>query len=369
MVLGPIGLGLVDVALPEDARRVESIAEIALLIGLFCVGLRLRAPLSWQDWRRPLRLATLSMLTTVLLVAAIAHVVFGLSFPEGLLLGAILAPTDPLFISEVHLPAGAVADAERAGLAAEGAIGSALAAPLLVLALGALGGRDLAPAATRWLVLDVLWSVGAGAAIGWLLGRLAWQVLAKLARESRDSLPGGLLICGLAAVSYCGALALGGQGLVAVLVAGLVLSHGGRLQAPPTAYRLPPRLMQLAQRVERVAAVAVALLLGALLTVSDIRAEMFALALLMVLVVRPLAAELGLGGLQVAAGERWLARWFGVRGTASLYCLMIAANQGLPTRLVRDLTALVLVTLATSLLLQALAATPLVSGRLGDAPR
>ncbi len=73
----------------------ERAAEVAVLISLFAVGLKLGLPLSDKGWYLPVRLAIVSMTITVALIAVLGMVCLGLSFGAAVLLGAILAPTDP----------------------------------------------------------------------------------------------------------------------------------------------------------------------------------------------------------------------------------------------------------------------------------
>ena len=90
--LGPAGLALLAPDPLAYSVILERAAEVAVLISLFAVGLKLALPLSDKGWRLPLRLATVSMTITVALIAAIGMVGLGLSLGAAVLLGAILAP-------------------------------------------------------------------------------------------------------------------------------------------------------------------------------------------------------------------------------------------------------------------------------------
>ena len=81
----------------------ERIAEVAMLISLFAVGLKLGLPLRDRRWRLPARLALVSMAVTVTLIALLAVLVFDLSPGVAVLVGAILAPTDPVLASDVQV--------------------------------------------------------------------------------------------------------------------------------------------------------------------------------------------------------------------------------------------------------------------------
>lgn len=130
-VLGPIG---VDVLQPDPrlhAGLLERFAEVGLLISLFSVGLRLGVPLRDRRWYLPLRLAFLSMAAMVAMVAVVGIWLLGLPLGAAVLLGAILAPTDPVLASGMHSDATSRPDRLGFGLAGEGGFndGAAVALP------------------------------------------------------------------------------------------------------------------------------------------------------------------------------------------------------------------------------------------------
>ena len=94
--LGPAGWEVVTLNPLTHAPILERVAEVAVLISLFSVGLELGLPLSNRDWLLPLRLAFVSMTLTVVLIAVVGVLLLGLPLGAAILLGAILAPTDPV---------------------------------------------------------------------------------------------------------------------------------------------------------------------------------------------------------------------------------------------------------------------------------
>src|SRR5215204_6241936 len=99
VVLGPIGFPVFAVSSVLHAPLLHRLAEIGVIASLFSAGLKLRSPLRDRRWRIPLRLAFVSMAVTVGLIAAFG--VYGLGLPVGaaILLGGVLAPTDPVLAS------------------------------------------------------------------------------------------------------------------------------------------------------------------------------------------------------------------------------------------------------------------------------
>ncbi|HVW70787.1 MAG TPA: cation:proton antiporter [Steroidobacteraceae bacterium] len=356
VLIGPAGLHLLEPHVVEDSALVESVSELVLLAALFCAGLRLRVPFEWHLWRVPLRLATLTMLATATLAAAAAHVLFGMSLIEALLLGAVLAPTDSVLASDIHAPAEVDQDAVPFTLAAEGALTSALAAPLLLLVLEFLGFGDSGSSTLGMHLLTGAWAVAAGAVVGWLVGVLMLRWLALLDSDRQGDFLEDMIVVATAVLTYVGALALRADGLIAVFVAGLAVSHGGRLRHSLRKPTPSARVLRFAGRVERFAAVLVMVLLGALLDSVDLRLRMAVFALLFLAGLRPLAVRLGLGGLGVAAAQRRPLEWFGARGAASLYCLGLAINHGFGGPFAYELAATALVVVVTSIVFSAVSA-------------
>jgi sodium/hydrogen antiporter len=373
-------LGLMPPLELEHARTAQVLIEAGLVVGLFCAGLKLTAPLDAAHWRLPLRLVAITMPVTAALTAGAARVLLGLPIEEAIMLGVILAPTDPLLASCLEQPGIESHGAARFVLLAEGALTSSLALPLLMLAIGFAGERDLGPLAARWLALDAVWAVAGGALLGALMGTLAVRALARLDARAETSWLVVLLAASALASTYGAALIVQVNGLVAALAAGLAFSRGGiawrggrlvfRDGSRPS--RLAQQLASGADRIERVIGLAAVALIGALLAGSAVHPALVLFGLLMLVAVRPLAARLGIGAAprvwlsgeraadaerRAGSGDRQALAWFGVRGIASLYYLSLVldgptvANGG-------DLAAITLAVLATSVALHGLTALP-----------
>ena len=158
-VLGPSLLDVLQLPSLRDAAILERITEAAVVISLFTAGLKLRVPLSERRWRLPVQLATLSMALTVGLVALIAY--FGLNLPLGaaILLGAILAPTDPVLASDVQVSDPFDADRVRFGLTGEAGLNDGAAFPFVMLGLGLLGLHQIGEFGWRWFAVDLVLSL------------------------------------------------------------------------------------------------------------------------------------------------------------------------------------------------------------------
>ena len=138
-VLGPDAMNVLRPDPIGHARVLEHLAEVGLLISLFAVGMQLGVPLRDRRWRLPVRLASVSMAVMVGMVAAIGVWVLHLPLGAAILLGAILAPTDPVLASGVQSEPGSRPDRLGFSLAGEGGLNDGTAFPFVMLGLGLLG--------------------------------------------------------------------------------------------------------------------------------------------------------------------------------------------------------------------------------------
>jgi hypothetical protein len=148
----------------RTARALERIAEVVLLLSLFGSGLKMSLGLSDGRWLLPLRLAVVSMLVTVALIAGAGVAWLGLPLGAAILLGGILAPTDPVLASDVQVAEPTDRDRLRFALTGEAGLNDGTAFPFVLLGLGLLGLHDLGNSLWRWLAIDVLWGVASASA-------------------------------------------------------------------------------------------------------------------------------------------------------------------------------------------------------------
>ena len=142
-ILGPAVWAVLTPSPFVHTDILERVTEVAVLLSLFSVGLKLGLPLSNWHWLLPVRLAFVSMTLTVALVAVVAIWGLGLSPGVAILLGAILAPTDPVLASAVQVESSGDRDRLRFSLTGEGGLNDGTAFPFVMLGLGLLGLHDL----------------------------------------------------------------------------------------------------------------------------------------------------------------------------------------------------------------------------------
>lgn len=390
VALGPIGLGLVDLDPVGDAGLLDRLTEVAVLISLFGAGLRLRRALTDPRWRLALRLATIVMVVTVGLVAIAG--VYGLGLPLGaaVLLGAVLAPTDPVLASDVQVEHPTDQDRLRFALTGEAGMNDGTAFPFVMLGLGLLGQHELGAFGWRWAAVDLVWAVVAGLGVGWALGWGVSRLVLWLRRERREALGlDDLLALGLIALAYGVALAVKGYGFLAVFAAGYALrreerrttekeqgagapppdvqgaAHAGRAEEVATAPDTAPAYMAQAalgftEQLERLAEVGVVLLLGGMLSARTLSPDGWWFVPLLLLVIRPLAVLVGAPMRGAPPLQRRLVMWFGIRGIGSVYYLTYAIEHGVTGATADRLVAIVFTTVAVSVVVHGVSVTPLM---------
>jgi sodium/hydrogen antiporter len=382
VVMGPLVLGMAVFDPWVRSQWLERLAECAVIVSLFTAGLKLREPLRNERWRVPLRLAFLSMACTVGLIAALGVVALGLPLGAAVLLGAVLAPTDPVLASEVQLESAADRDRLRFSLTGEAGMNDGTAFPFVMLGLGLLGLHEIGEFGWRWLAVDVLWAVTGGLAMGALLGVGIGHVVLHLRRTRREAF--GLdefLTLGLIGLSYGLAILAHTYGFLAVFAAGLALRaverrcNDGHPHAVSFIVRekeeeiadprkAPAHLVQSVtyfnEQIERVLEVALVLLVGIMLAPPFLDTQNWWFVPVLLLVIRPVAVWLGLLGSPTDRGQRLMISWFGIRGIGSLYYLTYAINRGLPEDLARQLISFTLAAVATSVVVHGVSVTPLM---------
>ncbi|WP_298408084.1 cation:proton antiporter [Janthinobacterium sp.] len=386
LLLGPMFLGLFAFDLLQQAPLLETLTEIAVLISLFSAGVKMPVPFSLARWLPSLRLAWLSMAISVALVAAFACLVLGLPLGAGVLLGAILAPTDPVLATDVQLRHAGDSEQLRFILTSEAGMNDGSGFPFVMLGLGLLGLHELGPHGATWLWRDLLWASAAaialGAAGGALLAWLGWQVRAK---EPKHAMLDDLAALGLIALVYGLTTWLHAWGFLAVFFAGVALrqtelrlagapkDRQGLLQAEathavsaikPHASVVPLTVsgesLVFKEHLERLSELTLVLLLGGTVTAAAWSWQSWSVALFLLLVARPASVMLGLLASGTSVRLRGLAAWFGVRGIGSLYYLSYAIAHGLPRPLARELADITVVVVIVSIVAHGLTVKPLL---------
>jgi NhaP-type Na+/H+ or K+/H+ antiporter len=356
VALSPYGVNLVQ--LRPDANFLERLTEFAVLISLFGCGLKMNRPLTAWAWNSTIRLIGFLMPLSIFAVAAIAHWVLQLNWGAAVLLGAILAPTDPVLASEVQLDNPSDRDELRFGLTSEGGLNDALAFPFVYFGLHWLEDDNWQTWFGKWVAVDVIWAIAIGIGMGIVVAR-AIQWLDRRLQEHRpaDDLLEDFLALAAILITYALAELANGYGFAAVFVAGVVMQR-----------RTPDRDKSLSQlhfieRVEKLVEIAAILLLGSLLRIEPLfrfAAPALLVAGLLLFLIRPLGGWLSMLGAPVPRATRWLFGWFGIRGVGSLYYLTYAFGHGLEGETGELIAWITFTTIVLSVVIHGVSTTPIM---------
>jgi sodium/hydrogen antiporter len=386
LALGPWGVGFARVDPAVAADWLHHGAEVAVIISLFTVGLKLRL-LPTDPFLRPaICLAFISMTITVGLVSAVAVASMGWSWGAAILLGGIIAPTDPVLASDVQLRNARDRDRVRLTLSAEAGLNDGTAFPFVILGLTLIHKEDLGVLAWRWWTLDVAWAVVGGLGIGAFLGRGLGLILLRLnTRPERVLDYGEYLVLGVVGVSYALAVEARAYGFLSVFAAGVALRTVELERSPKEpvelAASLPsgsfshlennlasdPRtapgyltelLLGTNEQLDHLLEVTLVLVVGLALASAGIAWEMLWLAPVLFLVIRPVAVLPLILLRRFTRFQLGSLAWFGIRGIGSIYYLFYAIGEGVPRPLQEKLTSLTMTLVAISIVVHGLSVAP-----------
>jgi len=311
-----------------DAKVIGRLAEFSVIVALFGTGLKLDRALDRRAWGPVARLLGIVMPLTIAAVTLFGTQVMGLSLGAAIILGAVLAPTDPVLAGDVGVgPPGDEDERDpNFALTAEAGLNDGLAFPFVFLGVF-VATEDGSGWLVEWLAADVLYALTVGIALGALGGYLiaksiVWLRDRDLLGEALD----GWVAVGAVLLVYGIVEVAGGYGFLAAFAAGLAFrryEHG---------HELNRTVHDGAEVVEKFSELALILVLGSMVTITGLQqagASGWLLVPVLLLVIRPLATLLAFSGSRIARRERVFIGWFGVRGIGSLYYVAVALGFGI----------------------------------------
>jgi len=381
LLVGPTGLGLFHFNPLKESALLELLTEIAVLISLFAAGVKMPVPVTLPRWRTPILLAFVSMAVTVALVAFFAHYLLGLPLGAAILLGAIIAPTDPVLATDVQIRHPGDRDRLRFTLTCEAGMNDGTAFPFVMLGLGLLGLHELGEVGLHWMLVDVLWATAAGITVGVVAGSGLAHLVSRLRYKHADNgLLDDFLGLGLIASVYGLSVLISAWGFLAVFFAAVALRQtelrlsGGtpepqQLQnevlGAEDDYTSPHCVSEgslvFKEHLERLSELVLILLIGGTLFLDSWSWRALGFTLFVFTVARPVSVMVGLLGTRTPWRIRGMVGWFGVRGIGSLYYLMYAIQHGLAEDLAVELIHLTLVVVALSILVHGISVKPMMS--------
>jgi NhaP-type Na+/H+ or K+/H+ antiporter len=318
----------------EHPRPWELLAELCVIVGLFGTGLRIDRLAGRKQWLPTLRLLLFAMPATILMLALAGWAFAGMTLAGGLLLGAVLAPTDPVLAGDVQVgpPHEGGEHPVRYTLTTEAGLNDGLAFPFVHLAIllaaagaGAAGAGEFGLlTAGEWVARDLFYRVIVGglggATVGWFLGKIlfVWPAENALSKTSSGvvALAGVLLAYGLTEMAE-------GYGFIAAFVAGYTLRRS------ETEHEFHRRLHDFSESIEHALTAIILVGLGAAMPMlwPHLDWSHISIALLLIFVIRPAAAWTSLRGTPLPGRDRLVVAFYGVRGVGSVYYLAYAGHH------------------------------------------
>ncbi|NES96931.1 MAG: sodium:proton antiporter [Desertifilum sp. SIO1I2] len=356
--LGPYGTGLIS--LTPSAELIERITELVVIISVFSCGLKMNRPFKPWAWQITARLIGFLMPLCIIAIAAVSHWLVGLDWGASILLGAILAPTDPVLASEVQLAHVEDRDELRFGLTSESGLNDALAFPFVYFGLHLIENPAWSEWFRQWVAIDLFWAIGAGVAMGFAVAKAVVWIEQRLQNQRPvDEIMEDFIALSILLLTYSLTEIINGYGFLAVFVAGVTVQAGYYHEQTKRLHQL-----EFIERLEKLLEIGTILLLGTLLRVNPILhfgGQALIVTGFLLLAIRPLGAWLSTLGHDCSQpSTRWLMGWFGIRGVGSLYYLGYALGQDLSPRLGEQLTWITCIVILISIVLHGITATPLM---------
>ncbi|MCD9856751.1 cation:proton antiporter [Epilithonimonas sp. JDS] len=333
------------------------LTELIVIISLMGTGIKIDRKFSFKRWSSPLKLVSLTMFLCIIAASALGYYFLGLSLASAVLLGAVLAPTDPVLASDVQVgpPNDDMKSEAKFSLTAEAGLNDGVAFPFtwLAILIGlVLGGKQ--GSFFEWFAIDVIYKITAGIILGFLCGKGLGILLFKVSKKyealnTRDglvALAATLFVYGITEIIHA-------YGFIAVFICAITLRHFEKDS------RYHDKLHSFTDQIERLLLCLLLLMFGgaiALGILDPITWEMVAFTFIFLFMVRPLSGWLALSSSKMKTKEKIAVGFFGIRGMGSIYYLAFAFGEfNFPYQ--EKLWAIVSLTILFSIVIHGLTAT------------
>jgi len=319
-MLGPAGLGLLDVTLESPTLRV--VATLSLVLVLFTDAVSLSVAEVQRHRGLAFRVLGPGTLLSAGLIALAGWLLLEIPLAAAAILGAALASTDPVMLRGLLRRPG-LSEPVRLALRLESGLNDAVLLPVVLVAMSFLGQSGLL-SQTEWarIGLDLfLLGPGAGIAVG-LFAIGALEIVRRKTGVRRDY--ESIYSLGVAFAAYAAAEAVHGSGFLAAFAAGLTIAA--------LDVELCDCFLEYGQTTAEMALLFTFVLFGSSLIWSGFLVlswpvVYFAVA---VLLIRPIAFFVSLAGTRLDCRSRLLIAWFGPRGLSSLLLVLVPVFAAAP---------------------------------------
>lgn len=362
----PLELPLIN---PEDRifdrQWMEYITEFIVIISLAGTGLKMKRQPGWKTWSTGIYLLAIAMPLTIAAVAFLGWWWIGLAPASAILLGGVLAPTDPVLASNVQVgpPKDDSAEDEvRFGLTLEAGLNDGLAFPFIYLALALMAASNWSDALITWAWWDFGYRIAMGTLMGWAMGKIMLWTFNRFADKMSDrrdtEIEEGLFILAATLLTYALTEITEGYGFLAVFVAAVV---SGRQESTDVETR--QRSYEAIDQVEQAILGIFLIAFGGIIAtggLAHLNWQGAALGAALLLIIRPLSGLIAFLPSGLSFVEKMAISYFGIRGVGSLYYLAYAHNsEQFPE--IDVIWSIVNFTMLASILLHGLSVKPVLS--------
>ena len=358
VLLGSYGFGLIEIR--PDTQFLERLTEFVVIISVFGCGLKINRPLKLWAWRSTIRLIGLLMPLSIGMITLLGHYALGLGWGAAVLLGAILAPTDPVLASEVQLAHVEDKDELRFALTSEGGINDSLAFPFVYFGLYWFKDPNLDNWFKNWVAIDLVWAIISGIVMGILVAKaIVWIDRHLQKRRPADDLMEDFVAIAIVLLTYSLTELINGYGFLAVFVAGLVVQRSYFCQQDKRMAQL-----EFTEQIEKLLEVTAIIVLGTVLLIEPMlkyAGQSLLIAGSLLLIIRPLGMWLSTIGSDLPKETRTLMGWFGIRGLGSIYYLTYALGKGVKGDPAEQIAWITYSVVVLSIIFHGITAAPLMA--------
>jgi NhaP-type Na+/H+ or K+/H+ antiporter len=330
--LGVLSYLFMDMLPTPDPVRYEDytvhITELVIIISIMGGGLKIDRPFSLKTWGIPFRLLTITMVSCIFLLTMLAYLVLHFDFASSLLLGAALAPTDPVLAADVQVgpPLEKTKDNVRFALTAEAGMNDGMGFPFTWLAISVASlGPNNAESILQWFAYDFVYKIAAGILAGFLLGKLLGYLIFNISEKTKFiNINDGFIAVASALLVYGLTELVHGYGFIAVFVSAVTLRN---YEFTNEFHR---DLHDFSDQIERILVAVVLLVFGGSLIHGVLDAltwPMAVVGIIFIFLIRPFSGMVGLMNTDLHVKEKLGISFYGIRGLGSFYYLSFALTQ------------------------------------------
>ena len=344
-------------------NRTETLhlTELVVIISLMGTGIKIDRPFRWKTWSSPLKLVSIAMLLSIAGASLLGYTVLELDLATAILLGAVLAPTDPVLAADVQVgpPNEKLKSETKFSLTAEAGLNDGMAFPFTWLAITlALMSKGSGDSLLEWFAVDFLYKIVAGLIAGFLMGKGCGYLVFTASKKykflkTRD----GFLAISLTFLVYGITELLQGYGFIAVFVSAITLRHYEKGHA------YHEHLHSFTDQTERLLVTILLILFGGALVSGVLDAlswRIVLFSLVFLFFIRPLAAFVSLVSSRMQIKEKLAISFFGIRGMGSVFYLAFAMKQ-FEFKRENELWTVVAFTILISIIIHGLTATSIMN--------